>query len=125
MLRAIEETTIEGVATTLPADVVILSDEQFVQGTHSTNWVESELDFTTLTEVVTTAVSVGDGQVRKDVTAEVNGRRVTVALWVPNSTMGCRGRRAPRPSHDANTTRACSGADRPTSSCRCRAPSSR
>jgi acetyl-CoA/propionyl-CoA carboxylase biotin carboxyl carrier protein len=83
MLRAIEETTIEGVATTLPADVVILSDEQFVNGTHSTNWVESELDFTTLPEVLTTAVSVGDGQVRKDVTAEVNGRRVTVALWVP------------------------------------------
>jgi acetyl-CoA/propionyl-CoA carboxylase, biotin carboxylase, biotin carboxyl carrier protein len=83
MLRAIEETTIEGVATTLPADVVILSDEQFVHGTHSTNWVESELDFTTLPEVVTTAVSVGDGQVRRDVTAEVNGRRVTVALWVP------------------------------------------
>ena len=83
MLRAIEETTIEGVATTLAADVVILSDEQFVNGTHSTNWVESELDFTTLPEVTTTAVSVGDGQVRKDVTAEVNGRRITVALWVP------------------------------------------
>jgi acetyl-CoA/propionyl-CoA carboxylase, biotin carboxylase, biotin carboxyl carrier protein len=83
MLRAIEETTIQGVATTLPADVVILTDEQFVQGTHATNWVEGELDFTTLPEVVTTAASVGDGQVRKDVTAEVNGRRVTVALWVP------------------------------------------
>jgi acetyl-CoA/propionyl-CoA carboxylase biotin carboxyl carrier protein len=82
MLRAIEETTIEGVATTLAADVVILSDEQFVEGTHSTNWVEGDLDFTTLPEVVTAAVSVGDGQVRKDVTAEVNGRRVTVALWV-------------------------------------------
>jgi acetyl-CoA/propionyl-CoA carboxylase biotin carboxyl carrier protein len=83
MLRAIEETTIEGVATTLPADVVILSDQQFVEGTHSTNWVESELDFSTLPEVHTAAVSVGDGHVRKDVTAEVNGRRVTVALWVP------------------------------------------
>jgi acetyl-CoA/propionyl-CoA carboxylase biotin carboxyl carrier protein len=83
MLRAIEETSIEGVATTLAADVVILSDEQFVAGTHSTNWVESELDFSTLPEVVTTAASVGDGQVRKDVTAEVNGRRVTVSLWVP------------------------------------------
>jgi len=45
MLRAIEETTIEGVSTTLPADVVILCDEQFVNGTHSTNWVENDLDF--------------------------------------------------------------------------------
>ena len=83
MLRAIEETTIDGVATTLAADVVILSDEQFVHGTHSTNWVESELDFTTLPEVMTAAVSVGEGHVRKDVTAEVDGRRVAVALWVP------------------------------------------
>ncbi len=83
MLRAIEETIIEGVATTLAADVVILTDERFVEGTHATNWVEDELDFTTLPEVVTAAVSVGDGQVRKDVTAEVDGRRVTVALWVP------------------------------------------
>ena len=41
MLRAIEETTIEGVVTTLPADVLILSSERFVNGTHSTNWVES------------------------------------------------------------------------------------
>jgi len=83
MLRAIEETTIEGVATTLPADVVILSDERFVLGTQSTNWVESDLDFSNLPSVTTAAVSIGDGQVRKDVTAEVNGRRVTVALWVP------------------------------------------
>jgi acetyl-CoA/propionyl-CoA carboxylase biotin carboxyl carrier protein len=83
MLRAIEETTIEGVATTLAADVVILTDQKFVEGTHATNWVEDELNFTTLPEVVTAVVSVGDGQVRKDVTAEVDGRRVTVALWVP------------------------------------------
>jgi acetyl-CoA/propionyl-CoA carboxylase biotin carboxyl carrier protein len=82
MLRAIEETVIEGVATTLPADVVILSDEQFVQGTHSTNWVESELDFTTLPAVETATVAVGEGQVRRDVTAEIDGRRVSVALWV-------------------------------------------
>ncbi len=83
MLRAIEETSIEGVATTLPADVVILSDEQFVNGTHSTNWVEHDLDFTQIATPQPVAVSVGEGHVRKDVTAEVNGRRVTVALWMP------------------------------------------
>jgi acetyl-CoA/propionyl-CoA carboxylase biotin carboxyl carrier protein len=65
MLRAIEETTIEGVATTLPADVIILASEEFVTGTHSTKWVETNLDFSTL--------------------PEVNGRRVTVALWVPDA----------------------------------------
>jgi acetyl-CoA/propionyl-CoA carboxylase biotin carboxyl carrier protein len=85
MLRAIEETTIEGVATTLPADVVILASEEFVNGTHSTKWVETNLDFSTLPSPATAAVSIGEGRVRKDVTAEVNGRRVTVALWVPDA----------------------------------------
>jgi acetyl-CoA/propionyl-CoA carboxylase biotin carboxyl carrier protein len=83
MLRAIEETVIEGVATTLAADVVILSDEAFVHGTHSTKWVETNLDFSTLPASEAPVVSIGAGGVRKDVTAEVNGRRVTVALWVP------------------------------------------
>ena len=85
MLRAIEETTIEGVVTTLGADVVILSSEEFVNGTHSTKWVETSLDFSTLPSPASAAVSVGEGRIRKDVTAEVNGRRVTVALWVPES----------------------------------------
>ncbi len=85
LLRAIEETVIEGVATTLPADVVILTDEHFVNGTHSTNWVETALDFSSLPVYGHTPVSVGEGTVRKDVTAEVNGRRVSVALWVPES----------------------------------------
>jgi acetyl-CoA/propionyl-CoA/long-chain acyl-CoA carboxylase, biotin carboxylase, biotin carboxyl carrier protein len=82
MLRAIEETTIEGVATTLPADVLILTSEDFVKGTHSTRWVETSVDFSSLPSAAVPAVSIGEGRIRKDVTAEVNGRRVTVALWV-------------------------------------------
>jgi acetyl-CoA/propionyl-CoA carboxylase, biotin carboxylase, biotin carboxyl carrier protein len=85
MLRAIEETVIEGVATTLPADVIILTSEEFVEGTHSTRWVETNLDFSTLPAPAPALVSIGEGAVRKDVTAEVNGRRVTVALWVPDN----------------------------------------
>ena len=85
LLRAIEETVIEGVSTTLPADVIILSDEEFVNGTHSTKWVETNLDFSQLPAFGAPAISVGDGRVRKDVTAEVNGRRVVVAMWVPES----------------------------------------
>ena len=86
MLRAIEETKIEGVATTLPADVIILSDEDFVNGTHSTKWVETNLDFSNVATPSTTVASVGEGSVRKDVTAEVNGRRVTVSLWMPDDS---------------------------------------
>ena len=85
MLRAIEETVIEGVVTTLGADVIILTDRAFVEGTHSTKWVETDLDFTTLPPPMAAVVNVGDGRVRKDVIAEVNGRRVTVALWLPGT----------------------------------------
>jgi acetyl-CoA/propionyl-CoA carboxylase biotin carboxyl carrier protein len=88
MLRAIEETVIEGVATTLPADVVILSDEEFVNGTHSTKWVETDLDFSRLPPPSLATVSVGDGSERREVTAEVDGRRITVALWLPDTDDG-------------------------------------
>ena len=88
MLRAIEETSIEGVATTLPADVVILESEDFVNATHSTKWVEEVLDFSDLKTSCAPAVSVGTGDVRRDVTAEVDGRRVTVSLWIPEGSDG-------------------------------------
>ena len=114
MLRAIEETRIEGVATTLPADVVILTDEEFVNGTHSTKWVETNLDFSDLPTVETAAASVGDGSVRKDVTAEVNGRRVTVALYLSDSGDDALGRAQstaakPRRQHHAGVVGSGSG----------------
>lgn len=88
MLRAIEETCIEGVATTLDADVVILTSEDFVEGTHSTKWVEEVLDFSDLKTSAAPGVSAGAGEVRKDVTAEVDGRRITVSLWIPEGNDG-------------------------------------
>ncbi len=48
MLRAIDETQITGVATTLPADVAILSHPDFVAATYSTKWVEDTLDLSNL-----------------------------------------------------------------------------
>jgi acetyl-CoA/propionyl-CoA carboxylase biotin carboxyl carrier protein len=85
MLRAIEETRIEGVATTLAADVIILTSAPFVTATHSTKTVEETLDFSSVTSDVVPAVSVGTGEIRKDVTTEVNGRRISVALWLPEA----------------------------------------
>ena len=87
MLRAIEETTIDGVATTLPADTIILSSDDFVNGTHSTKWVEETLDFSGITSPGASGAGAGagDGLVRRDVLAEVDGRRVTVALWLDDT----------------------------------------
>ena len=90
MLRAIEETVIEGVATPLPADVVILSHPDFANATHSTNWVEQSLDLSGVTaEVPAPVVEPADGnepvdRVLREVTAEVDGRRFQVKLWVPD-----------------------------------------
>jgi acetyl-CoA/propionyl-CoA carboxylase biotin carboxyl carrier protein len=85
LLRAIEETVIEGVSTTLPADVIILTDEAFINATHSTNWVENTLDFSSIPAPTIAASSEVTPLVRKDVTAEVNGRRVAVAVWLPEN----------------------------------------
>ena len=88
MLRAIGEMVVEGVATTLPADVAILSHPDFVAVAHSTNWVEQTLD---LTRRATRAPGGGPAEggeavprVLRDVTAEVDGRRYQVKLWVPD-----------------------------------------
>ncbi|MBW4030296.1 MAG: biotin/lipoyl-binding protein [Acidobacteria bacterium] len=86
LLRAIDETVIEGVATTLPADVIILRDEAFINGTHSTNWVENSLDFSSIAAPGSATDAAGAALVRQDVTAEVNGRRLSVAVWLPEGS---------------------------------------
>ena len=83
LLRAIEETQIEGVATTLPADVAILEHPDFVEGIHSTKWVEEVLDLSGLKAEPTAGGTDEEPLVRRSVTAEVNGRRVNVQLWLP------------------------------------------
>ena len=46
MIRALEEFEIEGVATTIPADLAILGHPDFAAIDHSTKWVEDVLDLT-------------------------------------------------------------------------------
>jgi acetyl-CoA/propionyl-CoA carboxylase, biotin carboxylase, biotin carboxyl carrier protein len=90
MLRAIDEIVVEGVATTLPADIAILSHPDFVSGEHSTNWVEQSLDLSgVVAAAAEPAVATVEGEeavprVLRDVTAEVDGRRYQVKLWVPD-----------------------------------------
>ncbi len=87
MLRAIDETVIEGVATTLPADVAILSHPDFIEAHHSTNWVEHSLDLSGIVATPAASPQDGDGStsnVLRQVTAEVDGRRYQVNLWVPD-----------------------------------------
>ncbi len=87
MLRALSETEVTGVATTIPAHLAILNHPDFIDARHSTNWVEQRLD---LSGVADAAVGPADGaddaegRVLREVTAEVDGRRYSVKLWVPD-----------------------------------------
>jgi acetyl-CoA/propionyl-CoA carboxylase biotin carboxyl carrier protein len=91
MLRALSETRISGIATTIPAHVAILSHADFAEARHSTRWVEEVLDLSDLPAepVDSGPVAVGPADeevplVQRDVTAEVDGRRFAVRLWVPD-----------------------------------------
>jgi acetyl-CoA/propionyl-CoA carboxylase biotin carboxyl carrier protein len=87
MLRALEETEVRGVATTIPAHVAILSHPDFAHATHSTNWVEQTLDLSGLRIEDPAEPESPDDEtprVLRDVTAEVDGRRYEVKLWVPD-----------------------------------------
>jgi acetyl-CoA/propionyl-CoA/long-chain acyl-CoA carboxylase, biotin carboxylase, biotin carboxyl carrier protein len=120
MLRAIDETRITGVATTLPADTVILSHPEFASATHSTKWVEERLDLSEVTaapagEPATPAPVDDVPLVQRDVTAEVDGRRFSVRLWVPElGPVSAPGRAAGRPKRSAATTAAGTGSGQVT-----------
>ena len=85
-LRALDELVVDGVATTIPADIAILSHDDFKAMTHSTKWVEETLDLTGIAAVVDEVTDEdGNERVRRDVPVEVNGRRYSVSVWVPES----------------------------------------
>jgi acetyl-CoA/propionyl-CoA carboxylase, biotin carboxylase, biotin carboxyl carrier protein len=90
-IRALEETKITGVHTTIPADLAILRHPDFAAATHSTKWVEDTLDLKSLTsskgDDVAVVLAVAEGEparVRRDMDVEVNGKRFKVAAWVPD-----------------------------------------
>jgi len=86
-LRALDEMAVEGVATTIPADVAILAHPDFGAVAHSTKWVEETLDLSEVRAAGETPTDDGDAAptVRRDTTVEVDGRRFAVSLWVPEA----------------------------------------
>ena len=107
-LRALAETNITGLPTTVDASRIILSHPDFAGVTHSTKWVEEQLDFrsvsqntvedtggsTSMTQDLggggsatqTDAVDASASHVRREIDVEVDGKRFNVAMWVEDSS---------------------------------------
>jgi acetyl-CoA/propionyl-CoA carboxylase, biotin carboxylase, biotin carboxyl carrier protein len=89
-IRALEEMRVEGVATTIPADLAILRHADFAAVTHSTKWVEETLDLSAVASPAAGEPASADDEeaepmVRRRTTVEVNGKRFDVSMFVPEA----------------------------------------
>lgn len=84
MRRALAETVVEGVHTTIPADLAILEHADFVNAVHSTRWVEERAGLDQLTvEAPGSALDEDASPAPTTIVAEVGGKRVDVTLYLP------------------------------------------
>jgi acetyl-CoA/propionyl-CoA carboxylase, biotin carboxylase, biotin carboxyl carrier protein len=97
MLRALDEVRIEGVKTTVPAQVAVLRAPAFVEVRHSTKWLEDELDKQLIIEEAARRdgaappAPAGDeapALTAQTVPVEVGGKRFEVKLWLPEAPAG-------------------------------------
>ena len=87
-IRALDEMVVEGLHTTIPADLAILRHPDFSAVTHSTKWVEETLDLSGLVSTVGGSATNDEGLVERATTIEVNGKRFDVKMWVPEFVSG-------------------------------------
>ncbi|MGH9279096.1 MAG: biotin carboxylase N-terminal domain-containing protein [Acidimicrobiales bacterium] len=88
MVRAIGETVIEGVVTNVAAHRLVLEHPDFVEGRHSTRWLEEEVDLSAIapaTAHVRPAAEADDG---RQLDVEVDGRRFKVRVFLPERRGG-------------------------------------
>jgi acetyl-CoA/propionyl-CoA carboxylase biotin carboxyl carrier protein len=86
-IRALNEMVVEGVHTTIPADIAILEHPDFHAFTHSTKWVEERLDLSAIGAAPAAAGEEAEALVERKTTVEVNGKRFDVKMWIPESQM--------------------------------------
>ena len=100
-LRALSEMQILGVATTIPSAVGIVEHPDFKNATHSTRWVEEVLNPESFerkeNNLSPESIDIETNQTTKrEVTVEIEGRQIKVAIWVPDS----KSKKAPRRSEN-------------------------
>ncbi|WP_254530200.1 acetyl-CoA carboxylase biotin carboxylase subunit [Natrinema gelatinilyticum] len=87
-LRALREYEVAGIPTIIPFHRLMLTDQEFVQSTHTTKYLDEELDETRIEEAQEQwGGDTGDGaseddeeSVEREFTVEVNGKRFEVEL---------------------------------------------
>jgi acetyl-CoA/propionyl-CoA carboxylase, biotin carboxylase, biotin carboxyl carrier protein len=81
MVRALDEMVVEGVPTTIPFHRLAMLHEQFADAEHSTNSVENEWDLSELQPHGPAETAEDEETPTRDVTVEVNGRRMEVRVF--------------------------------------------
>ncbi len=85
-LRALSETDVEGIATTIDAAKIILEHQDFQSVRHNTRWLEETVDLSTLESPSQgMSDSTTNPMTKREVDVEVNGKRYFVSMWVPES----------------------------------------
>ena len=113
MLRAMSELHIEGIHTTVPAAELVLAHPDFAAGTHSTRWLEEEVDLSGLVSDAGMKGDPTDAPTAQTLTVEVNGRKFEVKTLLPEgfvgvpaaggSPTGGSSRKAPKPKSAASS----------------------
>ncbi len=80
LLRALSETDVEGVPTTIPAHQRVLSHPDFVAVRHSTTWLSQSVDLAGITKPPSAPQHEAS---RQEVEVEVDGRHYQVSVWLP------------------------------------------
>jgi acetyl-CoA/propionyl-CoA carboxylase, biotin carboxylase, biotin carboxyl carrier protein len=87
MQRALGELRVDGVATTASAHRAILAHPEFQAAEHSTKWVEERLDLTSVSGAGDSgqppATDDRPATTSSDIDVEVDGRRFSVRVWMP------------------------------------------
>ncbi|WP_137287390.1 acetyl-CoA carboxylase biotin carboxylase subunit [Halorussus salinisoli] len=122
--RALAEYDIEGIPTIVPFHRLMLGDEAFVAGTHTTKYLDHTLDPERIAEAqekwgteTDSTASDDEEVVEREFTVEVNGKRFEVdleergAAAIPAGNAGGEGGQKPRPAGGDDSDDAGAGAD--------------
>ncbi len=93
--RALEEFTVQGVATTIPAHLAVLEHEDFIAGEHHTTWLEDVVVLDGSPPAGAPSLPEDEELTKRDITVEIGGRRFRVSYWAPEPGVAGQVRRRP------------------------------